>query len=153
MSSAVRASRTFGSALQVDGGGGHSVPDEPWHEIPSPGENLMVRMREMYWAGVKHEMALILLTLREWQRPKYASIILQDENDSDIHGYDTFVDQVNEDSREFAERYGMFLVLLRLVRAPSTLYKAGSFDPIENASNHLGVPQLSRGRRGATVKF
>lgn len=63
-------------------------------------------MRDMYWTGVKHELSLILLTLKEWQRPRYASIMLNDETDLSIHGYDTFIDQINQSSRDFAERYG-----------------------------------------------
>ena len=59
----------------------------------------------MYWAGVKHELSLILLTLKEWQRPKYASVTVHGEQDLPISGYDTFIDQINENSQDFAERY------------------------------------------------
>jgi soluble cytochrome b562 len=63
-------------------------------------------MQTMYWNGVKRELAHILLTLRKWQQPKYASTILSDETDDFIHGFDTFIDQVSETAREFADRYG-----------------------------------------------
>jgi hypothetical protein len=45
----------------------------------------------MYWSGVKHELIGILFTLKEWQLKKYESIILDDETDDFIHGFDTFV--------------------------------------------------------------
>jgi hypothetical protein len=78
----------------------------PWRELPSSKEHLVAQMHDMYWDGVKHELSLILLTLKEWQRPKYASVMLNDETDLSIHGYDTFIDQINESSRDFAKRYG-----------------------------------------------
>lgn len=65
----------------------------------------------MYWNGVKRELAHILLTLRKWQQPEYASTILSDETDNFIHGFDTFIDQVSETSREFAARYGKLPVV------------------------------------------
>jgi hypothetical protein len=68
----------------------------------------------MYWNGVKREIAYILLTLRKWQQPEYASMILGDETDDFIHGFDTFVDQVSENARDFAARYGK-LKLVNLV--------------------------------------
>jgi hypothetical protein len=59
----------------------------------------------MYWAGVKQELSVILLTLKEWQREKYATVAVDGESDMSVYGYDTFIDQVSETSREFAERY------------------------------------------------
>lgn len=59
----------------------------------------------MYWAGVKRELGHIILTLQKWQTPEYASTILADEEDDFFHGFDTFVDQVSETARDFAERY------------------------------------------------
>jgi hypothetical protein len=59
----------------------------------------------MYWAGVKRELGHIILTLKKWQTSEYASTILVDEEDDFLHGFDTFVDQVSETSRGFAERY------------------------------------------------
>lgn len=62
----------------------------------------------MYWNGVKRELAHILLTLRKWQQPEYAFKILSDGRDDFIHGFDTFIDQVSETSREFAAGCGKF---------------------------------------------
>ena len=77
-----------------------------WQQLPSSQEHLHGYLRDMYWTGVKHEILLILLTLKEWQLPKYDSVVLQDEVELSIHGYDTFIDQINKSSRDFAERYG-----------------------------------------------
>jgi hypothetical protein len=82
------------------------VPKIPWHELDSTEKNLLAELRSMYWAGVKREMAYILLTLREWQQPKYASVVLNDEKDKFVHGFDTFIDQVSQPSRKFAEIIG-----------------------------------------------
>ncbi|KAI9868519.1 MAG: hypothetical protein M1813_005963 [Trichoglossum hirsutum] len=81
-------------------------PNLPWEELGSASEHLLPQLRKMYWDGVKRELTHILLTLREWQLPKYSSILLEDEEDDFIHGYDTFLDQVSYDSRIFAQRYG-----------------------------------------------
>lgn len=78
---------------------------EPWQELQSSRAACLKHMQDMYWAGVKHEISLILLTLKEWQRPKYASVEVDGEDDLEILGFDTFVDQINEASRSFAERY------------------------------------------------
>jgi len=81
-------------------------PDLPWEELGAASEYLLPELRKMYWAGVKRELTHILLTLHEWQLPKYSAILLEDEEDDFIHGYDTFLDQVCYDSRAFALRYG-----------------------------------------------
>jgi hypothetical protein len=81
----------------------------PWHRINgSAHDSLLPELQKMYWNGVKRELAHILLTLRKWQQPEYTFTILSDEKDDFIHGFDTFIDQVSETSREFAARYGKF---------------------------------------------
>ena len=67
-------------------------------------EILQNKMREMYWDGVKWETAHILLTLSEWQQPEFAYVQLKDEYEGSMHGFDTFVDQVSQSSRDFAFR-------------------------------------------------
>lgn len=83
-----------------------STPSLKWDQIQGPvQENLFPELQKIYWNGVRRELAHILLTLRQWQQPNFASTILADEEDDFIHGFDTFVDQVSEKSRDFAERY------------------------------------------------
>jgi hypothetical protein len=76
-----------------------------WKEEPSSKDELIRYMQNMYWAGVKHELSLILLTLKEWRKRKYDESKIDGEDDLHVSGYDTFIDQVNEGSRKFAERY------------------------------------------------
>jgi hypothetical protein len=65
----------------------------------------------MYWAGVKQEIINILLTLAKWRQPVYSSTVFNDETDTLVHGFDTFMDQVSESAREFAVGYGKFNIL------------------------------------------
>jgi hypothetical protein len=83
------------------------APNLKWQAVPGPvSSSLLSEMQRMYWDGVKRELGHMILTLRKWQTPEYAAAILPDEEDDFLHGFDTFVDQVSELSREFAERYG-----------------------------------------------
>lgn len=84
------------------------APDVPWTLIGSAEETLLSELGKMYWEGVRQELEVILLTLKKWQQPEYSSVLLKDETDSFIHGFDTFIDQVSQESRAFASRYGMF---------------------------------------------
>ncbi|KAH8423598.1 uncharacterized protein LDX57_001358 [Aspergillus melleus] len=81
-------------------------PDLPW-ELVGPGESyLLVELEKLYWAGVERELKNIIQTLRVWRRPEYSYISIPDETDDFIYGFDTFIDQVCQESREFALRYG-----------------------------------------------
>jgi hypothetical protein len=78
---------------------------QKWITVDGPAkETLLPQLQRIYWAGVKQHMIQILLTLAKWQQPVYSSTILNDETDSFIHGFDTFMDQVNESARDFALR-------------------------------------------------
>ena len=80
-------------------------------------EILLPEIEEMYWNGVKRELEVLLLSLKQYQEHQQQqqqqqqgdeSITLPDEIEVDfVHGYDTFIDQVSEESRKFANRYGM----------------------------------------------
>jgi hypothetical protein len=83
------------------------APDLPWHLIGPAEDHLLAELEKMYWEGVRRDLEIILLTLKKWQQPEYSSVFLSDETDSFIHGFDTFIDQVSQESRAFATRYGM----------------------------------------------
>jgi hypothetical protein len=83
------------------------APDLPWTLIGSADESLLSELGKMYWEGVRQELEVILLTLKKWQQPEYSSVLLKDETDGFIHGFDTFIDQVSQESRAFASRYGV----------------------------------------------
>lgn len=84
------------------------APNLPWHPIGPAADCLPPELEDLYWEGVKNELEVILFTLRKWQQPKYSSVALDDEADHFIHGFDTFIDQVSQESRAFAIRYSMF---------------------------------------------
>jgi hypothetical protein len=77
-----------------------------WTKVPQSKDALLSRLQEMYWAGVKRELIHIILTLKAWQQADLQDVNLPDEEDTHIFGYDTFIDQVNESSRDFALAYG-----------------------------------------------
>jgi hypothetical protein len=79
-----------------------------WHRIGEAHHHLLRELENLYWTGVEHELESVLLALRAWQRPENSKVELEDERDSFIHGFDTFIDQVSEDSRHFAEYVAAF---------------------------------------------
>ena len=60
----------------------------------------------MYWNGIKGELENIIRTLRIWQLSEFADVKIEDEADDNIHGFDTFLDQVCQEARAHALRYG-----------------------------------------------
>ncbi|KAH7312487.1 hypothetical protein B0I35DRAFT_480940 [Stachybotrys elegans] len=90
-----------------DGNKNHvsEVHDTPPVEIGPAVNHLRQEMLGMYWRGVERELSHILLTLCEWQtNPDYPGCVLPDEQDRLVCGYDTFLDQVSQTSRQFAQR-------------------------------------------------
>lgn len=82
------------------------APNFGREEIGPAHGHLRDELLHMYWAGVRRELAHIVLTLRRWQSSKdVADTVLPDEEDNLIHGFDTFLDQVSHSSRRFAHRY------------------------------------------------
>jgi hypothetical protein len=90
------------------------APNIPWHLIGAGKDHLLEQLESLYWEGVKGELEIIIRTLRTWQQPQYSSVVMHDENDNFIHGFDTFIDQVSQESRAFAARYGKSRRLLFL---------------------------------------
>jgi len=86
----------------------HITPaaDAPWTSLGSAQSALFPELEKLYWEGVKGELENIVRTLKAWQDPELANVTVEDEKDDFIHGFDTFIDQVVEESREFALRYG-----------------------------------------------
>lgn len=78
----------------------------PWEKPSVPTkEELANELQSLYWGGVRRELAQMILTLREWQQPQYSSLELEEERNSQTEGYEHFVDQVSESSREFARKF------------------------------------------------
>ncbi|KAH8591655.1 hypothetical protein B0O99DRAFT_267996 [Bisporella sp. PMI_857] len=76
-----------------------------WKDIPNAQMSLLPELQKMYWGCVRQELVNILLTLKAWRHPDCLDVELEDERDSEIYGFDTFIDQVNESSRDFAVQY------------------------------------------------
>lgn len=87
-----------------------------WNEIPKAQEALLPELQKMFWSGVQRELIHIILTLKAWQHPDFRDVELEDEKDKEIYGFDTFLDQVNESSREFALQYGKSEYLYQIHR-------------------------------------
>ena len=85
------------------------APDLPWLQIGSAQDHLLIYLEDMYWQGVRRDLEVMILTLKKWQQPPCDPVILDDEQDDFIYGFDTFIDQVSERSREFATQYGKLL--------------------------------------------
>ncbi|KAJ0426877.1 hypothetical protein BJY00DRAFT_306870 [Aspergillus carlsbadensis] len=73
--------------------------------IGSGKEHLVLELEKLYWEGVRHELENILYTLKTWQKDEFAHVGLPEDGPESIHGYDTFLDQVNGQARAFAIRY------------------------------------------------
>jgi hypothetical protein len=80
---------------------------KPWTEIESTPDNLLEQMLELYWIGVRQELANMILTLHAWSDEGLSSVVLPDEEDLSVYGYDEFIDQVCEVPRYMARLQGM----------------------------------------------
>ena len=77
-----------------------------WTEIGAAQDVLLLELQAMFWDGVQHELKDMIRTLREWRSEELKDVGLEDEKNENIYGFDTFVDQVIESSREFSVQYG-----------------------------------------------
>ncbi|KAJ2985487.1 hypothetical protein NUW58_g5506 [Xylaria curta] len=95
--------RTSSHSVQSDSGDITKAENLPWNLIGDAKDNLFKELERLYWIGVQQDLESVLCTLREWRAPQYQNISLEDESDNFVHGYDTFIDQVSEASRAFAD--------------------------------------------------
>lgn len=94
------------SASSSSGSHVTDAPEVPRVQIGPAANHLRDAMMVMYWAGVRRELPHIVQTLRKWRtRDEYSTTVHPDEEDRYIHGYETFLDQVNHTSRGFSDRY------------------------------------------------
>ena len=82
--------------------------DLPWRNLGVADDYLFKELEQMYWNGVKREIEVILITLRRWQESEDGLKELVDDTDDFIHGFDTFIDQVSQESRAFATHYSKY---------------------------------------------
>ena len=78
----------------------------PWPKAyETTKEALVYGLQSLYWDGVRKELAQMILTLQEWQQPQYSSVELDKEKQVQVEGFEQFIDQVSESSRDFARKY------------------------------------------------
>lgn len=82
------------------------APDLAWELVGDGRGHLLRELETLYWEAVKAEVENIVHTLKAWQKPELASLKIKDETDRHIHGFDTFLDNVSQETRAFAIRYG-----------------------------------------------
>jgi hypothetical protein len=83
-------------------------PDLPWSLVGPAKEKLQDQLEQLYWEGIKGELENLVRALKAWEQPEFAAVASEDELDDHIHGFDTFLDQVSQESRAFAIRYGKY---------------------------------------------
>ncbi|GIJ86992.1 hypothetical protein Asppvi_005891 [Aspergillus pseudoviridinutans] len=81
-----------------------SREEAAWSSVGAGKEILFSELERLYWEGVKEELENIIRTLKVWQQPEFADIVVADETDDFVHGFDTFLDQVGQEARAFAIR-------------------------------------------------
>jgi hypothetical protein len=109
-----------------------SADEPPWTLLSGEwgsDDLLYPEIEEMYWDGVRKEVEVLLLTLKQWQEQwqqeqTNGDVPLPDEIQVDQpEGFDTFIDQVTEESRSFARRAGA----LSLISEPDYSTIEGAF--------------------------
>ena len=79
-----------------------------WAEIGAAQHVLLPQLEAMFWDSVRCELKEIIRTLRGWQGADLNEVELEDEEKGEIYGFDTFIDQVSESSREFSIEHGSY---------------------------------------------
>ena len=84
----------------------HSYRKVQWDDEPESSKVALAEgLQSLYWDGVRRELTQMILTLQEWQKPQYATVELREETNMPVEGFEHFVDQVSESSRDFAWKY------------------------------------------------
>lgn len=77
-----------------------------WDDAPESSKMALAKdLQSLYWDGIRRELTQIILTLQEWQKPQHAGVKLEEETNTPVEGFEHFVDQVSESSRDFAWKY------------------------------------------------
>lgn len=85
------------------------APRAPWKLVGPASAHLQSELETLYWYGVRLELENTIRTLKTWQQSEYTDVAVDDEHDNNLHGFDTFIDQVTQETRAFAIRYGSAL--------------------------------------------
>lgn len=89
----------------------HITPglDIAWSFVGHGEQHLVHELETLYWDGIAGELANIVRTLQAWQTTELAGVRISEESGGgQVDGFDTFLDAVSQNSREYAARYGTF---------------------------------------------
>lgn len=78
--------------------------NRPWTHIGEAKDHLFDELEQLYWTGVEQALESVVITLKAWESDKLNEVALPDESDNFVHGFDTFIDQVSEESQQFANQ-------------------------------------------------
>jgi len=82
-------------------------PNLPWQPVGDGATHLRRELERLYWLGIQAELENIARTIRRWHENTVNSAHpTQEETSDEIVGYDTFVDNVSEQARLYANAYG-----------------------------------------------
>ena len=79
-----------------------------WRETGAASDALLLGLRELYWDGVRSELMDIVRAVKEWQGAGLRDVELDDEDDDRVYGFESFIDQVSESSRQFSIDYSAY---------------------------------------------
>jgi hypothetical protein len=75
--------------------------DIKWCDVGEAQNTLLEELTKLYWIGIETELESVLIALRYWQKQNQPDL---EEADTFIHGFDTFIDQVSDEGRGFADK-------------------------------------------------
>lgn len=118
--SGIRHVRTISSSSQsaaaaAAAAANAQLADQQWTLVGDGEAHLLEQLEALYWDGVASELENVIRTLRAWQSPDMEEVMDPDEAGDEIYGYDTFLDNVSKESRDFAVRYGEFSFAIQSV--------------------------------------
>jgi hypothetical protein len=77
-----------------------------WEPVGPSQDYLLGELEKLYWQGAKAEIENVIDTLRTWQGDSFRSAAATAMESPDaLEGYDSFLNNVSQWSREYAEMY------------------------------------------------
>ncbi|PKS05019.1 hypothetical protein jhhlp_008385 [Lomentospora prolificans] len=81
-------------------------PDLPWESVGPGKDHLLAEVEKLYWRGARDEIEHIINTVAHWRDASFSSSTAKTPKvPTDLQGYDSFLENVNQWSRESAEKY------------------------------------------------
>lgn len=81
-------------------------PEQPWEVVGAGGDHLRAEVEKLYWLGVRNEIENIIETLKRWREVDGSSpSSVTTSTARCLNGYEGFLNNVSQWSRESAEMY------------------------------------------------